>query len=84
MSYYKKEEVDFLKRSYKIVEEYINEKKDNEKYEVTLLINFLFGISICIKNNWINKFKEIPIDKLQSEIHGISKINLIIYNKEWY
>lgn len=43
MSYYKKEEVDFIKRSYQIVEEYINEKKDNEKYEVTLLINFLFG-----------------------------------------
>lgn len=35
-----------------------------------------------IKNNWINEFKEIPIDKLQSEIHGISESNLIIHNKE--
>ncbi|MGL4954558.1 MAG: HEPN family nuclease [Cetobacterium sp.] len=81
MSYYEKEEVDFIKRSYQIVEEYIKEKKENEKYEVTLLINFLFGISICIKNNWLENFKSTSIDELLLDTHGISKSDLTIHNE---
>ena len=50
---------DFLDRTFKIIDQYdkIKDQLGNESYEVTLLINSLFGIVIMPKTHWHSKLQ---------------------------
>lgn len=79
MGYYTNGEKDFFLRTFKIIEQY-NKKEvgEEEKYEVTLLINCLFGILILINNEWVETLKDIKLD----EIEKIVKIKYYKLSKD--
>lgn len=72
MGYYTNGEIDFINRTFEIINQYNSQKLNEEKkYEVTLLINCLFGILILAKNEWLDDIREIKL----SEIEEIAKID---------
>lgn len=56
MSYYEKQELDFIKRTKKIIEQYdnIHFQNSEERFEKTLFINCLVGLLIIPQQHWFN------------------------------
>lgn len=55
MSAYRQQEYDFVARTKKIIEQYEEfELTNNEKYEVTLLVNCFVGLLILPQQHWFN------------------------------
>ena len=70
MSYYNKQEYEFVKRTKTIIEQYEKFHIDkNEKYEVTLFINCLVGLLIIPKEYW---FDSLPTEIVSENEWGIS------------
>lgn len=72
MSHYLKQEFDFVERTKKILEQYDNidfSKNENEKYEVTLLLNCFVGLLILPKEHW---YKRLPTSEINEKEWGIN------------
>lgn len=61
-------ERDFIDRTFKIIEQYdqyiVSQTNQEEKYEVTLLINCLLGLLIIPNEKLFNAVPPLPIDQL--------------------
>lgn len=82
MSHYTNQEFDFISRTKKIIEQYNDIKlPENEKFEITLLINCLVGLLILPQQNW---FDMLPSGYVISQKEwGINKKHIhVIKNGE--
>ena len=79
MSFYTKLEEDFIERTFKIIEQYDTlVTNENEKYEVTLLINSFFGIISILKEDWIQS----SITNYIERINELPDIHLELFEYE--
>jgi hypothetical protein len=78
---YKEQEVDFIKRTKKIIEQYeqLVMPKD-ERYETTLLLNCLLGLLIIPEQKWFNNLPSTIITETEWGIDP-NLISLIKNNK---
>lgn len=64
MSHYNKQELDFVCRTKKIIEQYDKlEIENGEKFEVTLFINCMVGLLIIPQQKLFDKLPTVVIDK---------------------
>jgi len=69
MSDYKNQEIDFITRTKKIIEQYHNfQFEGEEKFEVTLLLNCLVGLLILPQQHW---FDSLPMEIVSKKDWGI-------------
>lgn len=74
MSSYKQQEFDFVDRTQKIIEQYESiGLAEDEKYDVTLLINCLTGLLILPQQHW---FSNLPKEIVTNEKWGISETDI--------
>ena len=82
MSFYKQQEFDFIDRTKKIIKQYDNlvVPKEEEKYEVTLLLNCMVGLLILPQQNWFNN---LPTDLITNKSWGIDEAEIkVIKDRE--
>ncbi|HML72243.1 MAG TPA: HEPN family nuclease [Macellibacteroides fermentans] len=76
MSHYNIQEVDFIYRTKKIIEQYDRFQIEKaEKYEVTLLLNCLVGLLILPQQHW---FDSLPINLISQKEWGINPNHIIM------
>jgi hypothetical protein len=75
---YLRQEHDFIERTKKILFQYRNNFSNDEKYEVTLLMNCLLGLIILPQQHW---YEQLPEEEIEYEKWGIKR-NHVIYIKE--
>ena len=64
MSAYLQQEFDFIERTQKIIEQYNSfQLKEEEKFEVTLLLNCFVGLLILPQQAWLNYLPETIISE---------------------
>lgn len=86
MSFYKKQEFDFIQRTKKIIEQYdsIHFENSNEKFEKTLFINCLLGLLIIPQQYWFDNLPDTKTNNswgiLESEINFIVEDNKSVKN----
>jgi c-di-AMP phosphodiesterase-like protein len=70
MSYYKKQEFDFVSRTKEIIKQYeSNQVPQEKKYEVTLLLNCFVGLLMLPQKEWSNNY---PTELITEEKWGIN------------
>lgn len=82
MSYYLEQEYDFVHRTKRILEQYQKlQLSDNDKYEITLLINCFTGLLILPQQYW---FDNLPASIINEKEWGIKTeyINTISGNNK--
>lgn len=78
MSYYKKQELDFVCRTKEILKQYDRfQIEKSEKYEVTLLLNCLVGLLILPQQYWYDSLPEDLISEGEWGIHPTNHISMI-------
>jgi hypothetical protein len=74
MSIYKKQEFDFILRTFKIIEQYqLLKLPKEENYEVTLMINCMVGLLVLPQQQW---FSHLPKDLISTKDWGIDPAHI--------